>query len=56
MNDYIVSKARDKNGKEFYLCHKRGFDYIPVFGSIGDKRKAKDICKLMNNDGKVRYS
>lgn len=53
MNDYVV--AQDKKQKDIYYCHKRGYDYIPVFGSIGDKEKAKDICKLMNHDGKVRY-
>ena len=56
MADYTVSRGIDKHGKEYYYCHKRGFDYIPVFGSIGDKNKARDICKLMNKDGKVRYS
>lgn len=40
---YVVS---EKNGA--YYCHKRGFPYIPVFGSIGDKRKADKVCKIMN--------
>ena len=40
---YVVS---EKNGA--YYCHKRGFPYIPVFGSIGDKHKADKVCKIMN--------
>lgn len=53
-NEYVVSQ--DSKNKEVYYCHKRGFEYIPVFGSIGDKEKAKAICKLVNHDGKVRYT
>jgi hypothetical protein len=45
---YVVSKNTDKQGKEFYYCHLENYPYIPVFGSIGNKKKANDICKLMN--------
>lgn len=42
---YIVIKDI-KNG--FYYCCHRNYTYIPVFGSIGDKSKAKKVCDLMN--------
>ena len=42
---YIVS--HDLKGG-FWYCHKEGFPYIPVFGSIGDKAKAQKVCKEMN--------
>jgi hypothetical protein len=45
---YVVSKGIGKSGKEFYYCHKDGFSYIPVFGSIGSKSQANKICKEMN--------
>lgn len=41
---YTISK--DKSG--VWYCHKKGYDYIPVFGSIGDKKKAQSVCKMMN--------
>ena len=52
MSNYVVSKGVDKTGKVFYYCHKKGYEYIPVFGSIGSKEKARDICKLMNGGKK----
>lgn len=42
---YVVSKD-EKSGA--WYCHQRGYSYIPVFGSIGDKRKAKKVCKIYN--------
>ena len=42
---YVVSKD-DKSGA--YYCHMRGYPYIPVFGSIGDKKKAKKMCDMYN--------
>ena len=42
---YVISQ--DKKSGDWY-CHMRGFPYIPVFGSIGDKKKAKEYCKMMN--------
>lgn len=53
MKKYIVEQVPSKwlKGKvtePVYYCHEKGFDYIPVFGSIGSKEKATDICKLMN--------
>ena len=48
---YVVS--RDKSGA--WYCHMRGYPYVPVFGSIGDKKKADNICKTMNESvGKAR--
>lgn len=46
---YTVSKDH-KGG--FWYCHKKGFDYIPVFGSIGTKKQAQEICRLMNGGKK----
>lgn len=40
---YVVSQ---KEG--IYYCHMRGYSNIPVFGSVGDKKKAQSICKIMN--------
>ena len=42
---YTVS--HDTKG-DFWYCHKRGYAYIPVFGSIGDKKTAQRICRTMN--------
>lgn len=41
---YVISK--DKQG--FWYCHMRGYSYIPVFGSIGDKKKAQRVCDMYN--------
>lgn len=46
MKPYVVSELKEQKGA--YYCHKRGYPYIPVFGSIGDKRKAEKVCKMMN--------
>ena len=46
---YVISKYYDKvTRKEFYYCHMSGYSYVPVFGSIGDKRHAKKYCDMMN--------
>ena len=42
---YVISQ--DKKSGAWY-CHKRGYAYIPVFGSIGDKSKAQAVCRTMN--------
>lgn len=42
---YVISY--DAKG-DFWYCHKRGYAYIPVFGSIGDKKKAQGVCDTMN--------
>lgn len=44
MSKYVISK--DKSGD--WYCHQDGFPYIPVFGSIGSKAKAREYCKMMN--------
>lgn len=45
---YVVSK--DKSGA--WYCHRRGYPYIPVVGSIGDKAKAMEICRMYNKSYK----
>ena len=45
MKPYVISE--DKKGG-FWYCHMRGYPYIPVFGSIGDKKKAQRVCDMMN--------
>ena len=52
MAKYVVNKGCDKLGKQFWYCHLDGFSYIPVFGSIGSKEKAKKIAKIMNETKK----
>lgn len=41
---YVISKHKEG----FWYCHQRGYAYIPVFGSIGDKVKAQKVCNMMN--------
>lgn len=43
---YTVSKTKEGA----YYCHAEGYPNIPVFGSIGDKKKAHEVCRLMNRD------
>ena len=45
MKPYTISQEK-KSGA--WYCHKRGFPYVPVLGSIGDKAKAQKVCRLMN--------
>ena len=45
---YTVSKTNDSNGKEVWYCHMVGYSYIPVFGSIGSKKKALKIMRIYN--------
>lgn len=42
---YVIS--HDDKG-DFWYCHKRGYAYVPVFGSIGDRYKAQKVCDMMN--------
>ena len=62
MNNYIVERVPPKyltaesRGEDVWYCHMRGFPYIPVMGSIGEKSKAVKACKEHNLDGRVRYS
>lgn len=42
-------------GEEYWYCHRIGYDYIPVLGSIGTKKKAEEVCKAYNLDGKAHY-
>ena len=48
-------KPQSDDGSEVWYCHLKGYSYVPVFGSIGTKQKAVEVCKQMNPDGKVRY-
>ena len=48
MMPYVIEKKTDKNGETFYYCHRKGFPYVPVFGSIGSYQKAKSVCDMYN--------
>ena len=45
---YEVDKRTDEHGHTFYYCHRKGFPYVPVFGSIGSYQKAKSVCDTYN--------
>lgn len=52
---YIVEEIPSKyrtaeTPKDTYYCHMVGYPHIPVFGSIGDKQKAKKMCDIMNRN------
>ena len=49
LKPYTVSQ--DRNSGAWY-CHRKGHDRIPVFGSIGDKKKAQSVCRLMNQSAR----
>lgn len=42
---YVISQDQ-KSG--LWYCHMRGYPYIPVFGSIGDKSKATKVKNMYN--------
>lgn len=42
---YKVSQTKTAG---LWYCHMEGFPYIPVFGSIGSKKKAMLVCKQKN--------
>lgn len=48
---YVVSKD-SRSGA--YYCHMAGYAHIPVFGSIGDKKKAMKVCRIMNQSNTHR--
>lgn len=59
---YVVERVPQKyltgcppEEKPWY-CHKKGYDYIPVMGSIGTKQHAESVCRAYNLDGKVHYA
>lgn len=56
---YIVERVPAKMlrnaNEEVWYCHMKGYDYIPVLGSIGTKKDAMKMCRLYNIDRKVRY-
>ena len=31
-------------------CKRCGYRFLTEFGSIGDKKKAQEVCRLMNRD------
>ena len=45
LKKYTVSQIKETGE---YYCHLIGFDYIPVFGSIGSKKKAQAYCNMKN--------
>lgn len=50
---YIASNPEHE---DLWYCHMKGYDYIPVFGSIGSRQKAAAVCRQRNPDGKVHYA
>ena len=59
---HIIEKVPSKyltgmpsDGTELWYYHRKGYDYIPVIGSIGTKKNAAAICRTYNLDGKVHY-
>ena len=42
---YTISKTKDGL---FFYCHRRGYEFSPVFGSVGDRAKAQKYCDMMN--------
>lgn len=60
-NPYVVERVPQKYmkgaplGVELWYCHRKGYDYCPVLGSIGTKKQAEEVCRRYNLDGKVRY-
>lgn len=61
-NPYVVEKVPPEYmkgcpaGLELWYCHKEGYSYIPVWGSIGTKKEAEKVCREYNLSGKVRYA
>lgn len=43
---YVISQDQ-KSGA--WYCHRRDYPKTPVFGSIGDKDKAMQVCRTMND-------
>lgn len=39
--------SRDKKSGAYY-CYNRKYPNIPVFGSVGDKQKALEVCRIYN--------
>lgn len=44
------------DGSPLWYCHRKGFPKCPVFGSIGTKQQAMQVCRTYNADGKVRFT
>ena len=59
---YVVEKVASKymtgcqTGTEYWYCHREGHSECPVFGSIGTKKHAEEVCRTYNLDGKVHYA
>lgn len=59
---YIVEKVPPKYlsggsvDKPVWYCHRIGHPECPVWGSVGPKKKAEQVCRTYNKDGKVHYS
>ena len=58
VRQYVISKDYDKvTHEEFYYCHMTGYQYVPVFGSIGTKQHAKKYCDMMNRSvGQLKWT
>ena len=55
MLPYIVEEVPSKyisgvHEDKVYYCHLRNYPHIPVFGSIGSKQQANEICRMMNRN------
>ena len=47
--------SRDKKTGVYY-CHNRKYSNIPIFGSVGDKKKALEVCRIYNQSiGYIGY-
>lgn len=47
--DEVPSNRISGNKEPVYYCHHREYPDMPVFGSIGTLKRAKEICKAMND-------
>ena len=46
---YVVSKSYDQHGEAFWYVHKRGYAYVPVWGSLKPtKAETQKICNMYN--------
>lgn len=44
---YVMSEI--PNQKDIWYAHHRDLPDIPIFGSIGDKKKAMNIARIYND-------
>ena len=59
---YVVDRVPSKYlrgqqpREEIWYCHRAEHPECPVFGSIGTKREAENVCRTYNLDGRVHYA